>query len=283
MAEAVTPIADVTNTATPKRRQYSREKKLAVLKYYYENGCNKYRTAQKFGIDKKCIHRWIADETKIEKGNKGAKRHGSGRTAFWPDVEEKLLVEFKDLRSKGLKVKQWWFRTRSIQLMLDLHPDVDFKFSPGWFDRFKCRMKISRRRTTNVSQHQPSDLETKIRQFHQEIRRVAAEGESRGPLGQFDVSTVANVDQTPLPFMFSGGEGYDVTGTTTVWHRGAASGLDKRQCTVQLTIFADGVPRVKPLLIFRGKGLRILKLRHGHTITEWWSGFRRTLGAMRSR
>ena len=64
MAEAVTPIADITNTATPKRRQYSREKKLAVLKYYYENGRNKYRT-QKFGIDKKCMHHWIADETKM--------------------------------------------------------------------------------------------------------------------------------------------------------------------------------------------------------------------------
>ena len=28
-------------------------------------------------------------------------------------------------------------------------------------------------------------------------------------------------------------------------------------CTVQITVFADGVPRVKPLLIFSGKGLRI--------------------------
>ena len=32
------------------------------------------------------------------------------------------------------------------------------------------------------------------------------------------------------------------------------SGLDKRQCTVQLTVFADGEPRVKPLLIFKGLG-----------------------------
>ena len=38
-----------------------------------------------------------------------------------------------------------------------------------------------------------------------------------------------------------------------------SSGLDKRQCTVQLTIFADGVPRVRPLVIFRGKGLRVTR------------------------
>ena len=50
-----------------------------------------------------------------------------------------------------------------------------------------------------------------------------------------------------------------MTGTSTVWHRGGASGLEKQQCTVQLTIFADGVPRVKPLLVFRGKGFRILQ------------------------
>ena len=35
------------------------------------------------------------------------------------------------------------------------------------------------------------------------------------------------------------------------------SGLDKRQATVQLTIFADGVDRVRPTIIFKGKGLRI--------------------------
>lgn len=46
-------------------------------------------------------------------------------------------------------------------------------------------------------------------------------------------------------------------GAKAVWHRGAGSGLDKHQSTVQLTIFADGEPRVKLLLIFRGKGLRI--------------------------
>ncbi len=55
------------------------------------------------------------------------------------------------------------------------------------------------------------------------------------------------MDQTTLPFSLSQGATYaDTYGDKTVW----ASGLDKRQCTAQLTIFADGKPRVKPL---RGK------------------------------
>lgn len=65
------------------------------------------------------------------------------------------------------------------------------------------------------------------------------------------------MDQTPLPFTFNGGQGYSRTGERSIWHRGSASGLDKHQCTVQLTVFADGEARVPPLIIFRGKGLRI--------------------------
>ena len=35
------------------------------------------------------------------------------------------------------------------------------------------------------------------------------------------------------------------------------SGLDKRQATIQLTVFVGGVDRVRPTVIFQGKGLRI--------------------------
>lgn len=71
---------------------------------------------------------------------------------------------------------------------------------------------------------------------------------------KFGLHQIANVDQTPLPFSFTQGPTYETTNSSTVWVRGGQSGLDKRQCTAQLTIFADGEPRVKPFLIFRGKG-----------------------------
>lgn len=66
------------------------------------------------------------------------------------------------------------------------------------------------------------------------------------------------MDQTPLLFTFASGETYSQTGEKTVWVRG---GLDKRQCTVQLTVFADGEPRMKPLLIFKGTGALREKVR----------------------
>ena len=69
---------------------------------------------------------------------------------------------------------------------------------------------------------------------------------------------MANVDQTPLPFTFTNVPTYETKGAKTVRVQGGNSGLDKRQCTVQLTLFADGVPQVKPLVIFRGTGKRII-------------------------
>jgi hypothetical protein len=63
------------------------------------------------------------------------------------------------------------------------------------------------------------------------------------------------MDQTPLPFEYLDGRTYNTKGERTIWVQGSQSGWDKRQATLQLTAFADGVPRVKPLIFFRGKGI----------------------------
>ena len=53
------------------------------------------------------------------------------------------------------------------------------------------------------------------------------------------------------------GKTYNQTGSKGIWCASGSSELEKRQRTVQLTSFADGMSRVRPLVIFRGKGLRI--------------------------
>ncbi len=107
---------------------------------------------------------------------------------------------------------------------------------------------------TNTCQKEPEDKRSAVQGFHLNIRRTALEGQSVSSLGQWTTRNIANMDQTPLPFTFTDGETYADTGERSVWVHGGQSGLDKRQCTVQLTTFADGEPGVKPLLIFKGKG-----------------------------
>lgn len=97
-----------------------------------------------------------------------------------------------------------------------------------------------------------------IQEFHKLIRKVQLPESGDGAQEERFLShQIANVDQTPLPFSFTQGPTYETTNASSVWVRGAASGLDKCQCTVQVTIFADGVPRVKPLLLFKEQGKRI--------------------------
>ena len=44
-------------------------------------------------------------------------------------MENELHHQYRELRAKGLKVKYWWFKSKSHDLMKELHPEVDFKFS----------------------------------------------------------------------------------------------------------------------------------------------------------
>jgi len=63
------------------------------------------------------------------------------------------------------------------------------------------------------------------------------------------------MDQIPLEFEFLTGATYETIGTTTVQVRS--------QATIQAMIFADGVSRIKPLIVFRGKGTKLLKTEKG--------------------
>lgn len=72
------------------------------------------------------------------------------------------------------------------------------------------------------------------------------------PQNRFDLSEIMNLDETPIPFEYLDGHTYDFCGAKTVSGKSDRSGWDKRQATVILYIFADGVSRIPPKLIFHG-------------------------------
>ena len=61
------------------------------------------------------------------------------------------------------------------------------------------------------------------------------------------------MDQLPLLFEFLKGRIYTKRREKTIRLKKGKSGHDKRQYTLQIAVFADGVPRCKPLLMFKGK------------------------------
>ena len=87
----------------------------------------------------------------------------------------------------------------------------------------------------NVSQKPAGDKREAIEQFHRMIRKTVEEQRPTRNVGRFTPQQIANVNQTPLPFSFTNVGTYSDTGDKTVWVQGGASGLDKRQCTAQIT------------------------------------------------
>ena len=117
-----------------------------------------------------------------------------------------------------------------------------------WFERFQNQYNISLR--THYSQKPPTALEPAIKKFHFSLLQLRN-------TGNFKASDLANMDQTPFRFVLDDGKTYDKKGVKEVSAQSGQSDLDKRQATVQLTLFADGVDKVRPAVIFLGKGLRI--------------------------
>lgn len=76
-------------------------------------------------------------------------------------------------------------------------------------------------------------------------------------IGRFLLSNICNLDETPIPFEYLDGATYGPSGLKTVWVKSTRSGWDKRQASLVLCVFADGVPRIPPMVIFHGMGKRL--------------------------
>jgi hypothetical protein len=91
-------------------------------------------------------------------------------------------------------------------------------------------------------------------------------------VGRFKLSEMGNMDQTPLAFDFMGSRTYESKGVKTVFQKESRSGWDKRQCTLQVAVYGDGVLRCRPLLLFhgaeKGDSRRVAEVRRYHPEVE---------------
>jgi Tc5 transposase DNA-binding domain len=287
----------------PRRRYaYTREHKLAAIDYHQttwkkeKNGTfiniSIRFAAKKLRISRKMLRHWIANKPSILKQKKGSYRSRQPwRQIQEEEMERELNKRFIEARSQGRKVTQKWVLRHARDIYGKLHPDrvvqrengrnhcLGFRFSDGWFNGFKKRWHISLRSGTKRAQKTPEELLPVIQSWLQFNRRmtVILKGSDCGiprdpsvPLvGRYKLSEIANMDQSPLPFELQKGRTYATKGSKTVTLKAARSGWEKRQCTLQIIVFADGIARCKPLLMFHGKPTskdrrRIAEMRKYH-------------------
>jgi len=158
----------------------------------------------------------------------------------------------------GRVVRPKWFERTSKRLFTEIYPysTIEFCFSDGWFSRFLHRNDITLRIITNQAQETPAqhcEMIINVLCFNRRNSQLQDGSEDTvHSVGQYLTSNIVNMDQTPLAWEYLEGKTYEMKGNKTVWAKSQKSGWGKRQTTMQFTIFADGVARVLPLMIFRG-------------------------------
>jgi len=217
------------------------------------------------------------------RGRKSARKikGWGGRPAAWPREEATLFGSVKSRRERGFKVKARFVKAEMRKLVKAGNPNNPkaqrFKASNGWLRRFMKRFNLTWRRRSNKKPFVAAKYEPGVRvyldglrklrmQKRSESERLARLEKARESGGEAAVAesiaehelyglltpdVTFNVDQVPLPFAVNDEITMDIVGTERVWIKQLGSGLDKRQCTLQLCIRARG-EQPKPCLIFRG-------------------------------
>src|SRR5207302_6358861 len=155
-------------------------------------------------------------------------------------MEEVVYKEYRKRRNAGKAVRRLWLRRVAHAVFEQCYPcntgEVSkFVFSHGWFFGFLARHYITLRLPTNKSQKIPSDYYLQVyldfMRFNWRNSQVWP-GEELRVVGQYLLSQIANVDETPLPFEFLDGQTYTDKGSHSVQVRSTKSGWDKRQETI---------------------------------------------------
>lgn len=214
--------------------------------------------------------------------NMGNRRGGGGRSVDWPKEEELLFKSIKSRREKGFKMRSRFVRAEMRRLVKAAHPSnrkaQRYKASTGWLKRFMARHDLCWRKRNNKKAFVVDKYIPKVRFYLDTLRKLRiatrskaeaeerlqhafkaggqeaqnAEAKNQRRWGLLGPRYTFNVDQVPLPFVVDDGITMDFVGAERVWVKQLGSGLDKRQCTLQLCIRAEG-EQPKPCLIFRGQ------------------------------
>ena len=260
-------------------RTYTVSSKLRVLSYWNTPSIRSSPTklrklaraevVEHFKVARSNLSRWRKDEAAgkfKELAKVQCRGSGGGRKRKWEVLERELYDQFRMRRASGRIVRRGWFRRISNEIFKKVYPTeplTSFRFSNRWFRSFLSWHDISLRFITNKASQLKADFAdafwnwVRFNQWNSQLRPEEEQesGDQSALIGRYRLSNISNMDQTPLLFEYLEGQTYNKIGEKTIWAQSSQSGWDKRQRTIQLTMFADGVPWVKSLIFFQGQGI----------------------------
>ncbi|KAJ0023466.1 hypothetical protein NQD34_003365 [Periophthalmus magnuspinnatus] len=225
----------------PKRKSYSADYKMQVVKYAAKNG---NRAAErKFGVNEKLVRDWRKAEVilismeKTKKANRGLK-------ARWPKLEEQLHKWVLEQRAAGRGLSTVHLRLQAQVIAKDMNIN-DFAGGPSWCYRFMHRNRLSIRARTTMSQNLPVDFQAKVNSFREFFEKQVTEH-------NVTPDHIINMDEVPLTLEFSMGQSVAEKEQKSV--NQVTTGHEKSQFTVVLACCGDGL-KLPPMVIFKQKNM----------------------------
>ena len=240
-----------------RKKLYSLDLKRRVVSSLNLNDGNVSAAAKMHGVHRKLVQSWRKQHDELEKlaagrDTAGRKRRRllrtpkDGSSASFPEMEVRLIEWIRSCREDdhvlldGASVKK-----HALKLYEDTYleePGDTFLASNGWLHRFMKRHRLFTRTVTTEVQKIPADTADKAREFIKSCRTVIDEE-------HLPLSSIANMDETPMWFDMPSKRTIDFRGVKTVPSK--TTGKQKLRYTVVLCAMANGT-KLPPIIIFKG-------------------------------
>lgn len=234
-----------------------------------EQGEKPIDVAEKYNVNRCQISKWLKMKHKIVYA---AVKENKNMTKLRPAVRynelyRALRQKFLSARGKGQRVDFNWLWSKARVIYRQQQNDADATVKKHVIANFIKRNDLKLRRTQRNKKLEKEFYRDSIMKWHSTLReRLVKSGkkDSYDPVyGGFMPTQRFNVDQSPLPFAIDTKKTYELiepknpeNRNKKIWVSQPGSGLEKRQCTLQVCFRPEG-EQPKVGIIFRGQGKRI--------------------------
>lgn len=248
-----------------RRESFTALFKAKVLKELLYTDKSQYTVAEQFKVNQSMVSKWLKNKNDIFSqaaiANKKALLKQRSSKKYLP-LYDRLLISFKEARGKGYHVNFNWLWSRARNIYREQHGQnaiVKKHVIESFLRRFNIRMRCRQRNRKQSKESFREDLRKWHGLTRERLIRTGSKDDYDKKWGRFLPNQRFNVDQSPLPFVVDVKRTYEqieYKHSEKIWIAQPGSGLDKRQCTLQILTRAEGEqPRIA--VIFRGKGKRI--------------------------